>query len=200
MWSSSSSSFAPRVTHGVQLLPHPYAVRTPHSRSTSSLPKPPPTRPRQSLQGLPMTIHSSRMGCRYVLYSRSVRFAWAPSSARKVKMRKQAACTFARSCVRFRTQLRAFLHAARVVGTVLASRNHAAYAPVRTLRACVRTVITFPYAAACMRTQRADRRRGPPGRNQPTRMGGMNDPELMRTPSARQVDSSTRSTWSTAAE
>ena len=30
------------------------------------------------------------------------------------------ACTFARSCVRFRTQLRAFLHAARLVGTVLA--------------------------------------------------------------------------------
>ena len=43
---------------------------------------------------LPMTIHSSRMGCRYVLYSRSVRFAWAPSSARKVKMRKHAACIF----------------------------------------------------------------------------------------------------------
>ena len=41
------------------------------------------------------------------------------------------ACTFARSCVRFRTQLRAFLHAARVVGTVLAR---------------VITLLTPPYA------------------------------------------------------
>ena len=129
--------------HAHALRAHAYAVRTPHSRSTSSLPKPPPTRPRQSLQGLPMTIHSSRMGCRYVLYSRSVRFAWAPSSARKVKMRKHGAYTFARSCVRFRTQLRAFLHAARVVGTVLAVRNHAAYAPVSKLRVCARSVLTF---------------------------------------------------------
>ena len=142
------------ITHCVhmrtQLLPHPYAVRTPHSRSTSSLPQPPPTRPRQSLQGLPMTIHSSRVGCRYVLYSRSVRFAWAPSSARKVKMR-------------IRTQLRAFLHAARVVGTVLAVRNHAAYAPVRTLRARVRSVLTPPFSrcvhayAACRPTARPSR-------------------------------------------
>ena len=93
------------ITHCVHMCTHractAYAVRTPHSRSTSSLPKPPPTRPRQSLQGLPMTIHSSRMGCRYVLYSRSVRFAWAPSSARKVKLR-QAGCVHAyAACVRF---------------------------------------------------------------------------------------------------
>ena len=53
------------------------------------------------------------------------------------------ACTYTCSCVRFRTQLRAFLHAARVVGTVLAVRNHAAYAPVRTLRVCARSVLTF---------------------------------------------------------
>ena len=110
------------------------------------------------------------------------------------------ACTFARSCVRFRTQLRAFLHAARVVGTVLARVITLLTPPyarcVRAYAACLRP----RFHAACMRTQRADRRRGPPGRNQPTRLGGQTDPELMRAPSARQVDSSTRSTWSTAAE
>ena len=41
----------------------------------------------------PMTVHSSRVG-RYVSYSCSIRFTWAPSSARKVKMWEQAACTF----------------------------------------------------------------------------------------------------------
>ena len=44
-------------------------------------------------------------------------------------------------------QLPAFLHAARVVGTVLARRNHAAYAPVSKLRVCACSVLTFFYPA-----------------------------------------------------
>jgi len=123
-----------------------YAPLTQHEQPTPTSPN-----PAQAIlitRAPPMTIHSSRVGCRYVLYSRSVRFAWAPSRARKVKMRKHGACTFARS--------EGSRH-------VLAPRNHAAYAPVCTLRACVRTVITFPYArcvhayAACRPTARPSR-------------------------------------------
>ena len=64
-------------------------VRPTHA-ARAAYPNLPQPGPGNRLQGLPMTIHSSRVGCRYVLYSRSVRFAWAPSSARKVKM---PACT-----------------------------------------------------------------------------------------------------------
>ena len=61
------------------------------------------------------------------------------------------ACTFARSCVRIRTQLRAFLHAARVFGTVLAVHN------LDPQSRCLRPRIK---QAACMRTQRARSARG----------------------------------------